>query len=703
MARRSPFPNVSVLDVYDRDNDGELLARPVTWKGDKAPPPIYLAPERGKRFDGPAIGIGDRVLARINLQKDGTFEARVMKRIGASVHKILGVVRAEGRGMRVHPVDRRSKNDILIGKGELNGAREGELVVVELLPTRGYGPKMGRVIERLCDVTEPSAVSLIAIHAHNIPMDFPDAVMSAAKKAKPAPMGKRTDLRDIPFITIDPGDARDHDDAIHAEHDKTPENKGGFIVRVAIADVAHYIRTDQALDVEALKRGNSAYFPDRVVPMLPERISNDLCSLREGQDRPCLAVEMVFDKSGRKKKHKFLRGMMRSAAKLSYEEAQSAADGAPSARAEPFVDTVIKPLYQAYAALAKARDARGPLDLDLPERKIELNKDGKIKSISVRIRLDAHRLVEECMIQANVCAAESLEAAKLPLIYRVHETPSEEKLKSLRDFLKTLDMNFAAGTTIRPQHFNSILHAVRDTEYAHLISDVVLRSQSQAVYSPDNQGHFGLNLRRYAHFTSPIRRYADLIVHRALVRAHDFGPDGLTDDQAEKLGAIAEAISNHERRAMAAERDSVDRYLAAYMHERLGAEFEGRISGVTRFGLFVRLAGSGADGLVPISALGNEYFFHDEAAHALIGERSGAGYRLGDVVRVRIMEAAPITGGLRLEMLTDPAPVKSSKSGKGQKSKKQRALESHGRKRPEGSKGAKRGAKRGAKKGRAKR
>ncbi|MBN4046674.1 RNB domain-containing ribonuclease, partial [bacterium AH-315-P15] len=437
MARRSPFPNVTVLDVYDRDNDGELLARPVKWDSDEPPPPIYLAPERGKRFAGPAIGIGDRVLARINRQKDGSFEARVMKRIGASVHKILGVVREDGRGTRVHPVDRRSKHDLLIAKDELNGAKEGELVLAELLPTRGYGPKMGRIVERLCDVNEPSAVSLIAIHAHNIPMDFPSAVETAAKKARPASVGNRTDLRDIPFITIDPRDARDHDDAVHAERDKDPNNKGGFIVRVAIADVAHYIHTGEPLDVEALRRGVSAYFPDRVVPMLPERISNNLCSLREKEDRPCLAVEMVFDTSGRKKKHSFMRGIMRSAAKLSYEEAQNAADGNPTARAEPYTDSVIKPLYEAYAALATARDARGPLDLDLPERKIELNKDGKVQSINVRIRLKAHRLIEECMIQANVCAAETLEKAKLPLIYRVHETPSEEKLTSLRDFLKT--------------------------------------------------------------------------------------------------------------------------------------------------------------------------------------------------------------------------------------------------------------------------
>ncbi len=694
MAKRDRLPNVTVLDVFDRDNDGELLGKPVTWEGDEPAPKVYLAPERGKTMRGPPIGVGDRVLARIKHNKDGTLEARVMKRIGASVHKVLGVVSMEAHEATVQPVDRRARHDLVIAKADLNGAKDGELVLTELLPGRHYGPKKARVVERLCDVNAPKAVSLIAIHAHNIPMDFPDAVLGAATKAKPATMGKRVDMRDIPFITIDPADARDHDDAVHAERDSHPDNTGGFIIRVAIADVAQYIRTGEAMDVEALKRGNSVYFPDRVVPMLPERISNDLCSLREKEDRPCLAVEMVFDKSGRKQRHTFVRGMMRSHAKLSYEEAQTAQDGAPSERAAPWVDDVIKPLYEAYAALCIARDARGPLDLDLPERRIELSDEGKVTGISQRVRLDAHRLIEECMIQANVCAAESLEKARSPLIYRVHETPSEEKLTNLRDFLKTLDLAFAKGTTIKPQHFNSILGAAKDTEYTNLINDVVLRSQSQAVYSPDNQGHFGLNLRRYAHFTSPIRRYADLIVHRALIRAHDFGADGLTDEQADNLEMIAENISNYERRAMAAERDSNDRYLAAYMHERLGAEFEGRVSGVTRFGLFIRLAGSGADGLVPISNLGTEYFSHDEKAHALIGERSRQGYRLGDLVTVRVMEAAPVSGGLRLEMLTKPAPIKSSHGGKGPQSKKERALTSKGRKRGKGGKPSKKGKRR---------
>ncbi len=656
------LPPVTVLDVFDRDTDGELLARPMKWESESPPPKIYMAPERGQGR-GPAIGIGDRVLARINRLKDGTHEARVIKKLGLGAQKILGVYRKDGKAARIYPVDKRAKSDLLVDRNETNGAKDGELVLAELMPAKGHATKLARVVERLCDVEEPKAVSLIAIHAHGIPNELPSAVLAEADAAQPAQLGKRTDLRGIPFITIDPSDARDHDDAVHAEADDDPKNEGGHIVRVAIADVAAYIRPGTAMDREALKRGNSVYFPDRVVPMLPERISNDLCSLREGEDRACMCVEMVFDKSGAKRRHKFMRGFMRSTAKLSYVEAQAAIDGAPGEKAAPILESVLRPLWNAYEALAIARDRRGPLDLDLPERKIELDEKGRIASISNRMRLDAHRLIEECMIQANVCAAETLEQKRSPLIYRVHDTPTEEKLNSLREVLASIDLSLAKGQVMKPTNFNTILARAKDTEFNQLVNDIVLRSQSQAVYTPENLGHFGLNLRRYAHFTSPIRRYADLIVHRALVRAHDFGKDGLTDVEADKLAEIAEEISNHERRAMAAERDSVDRYLAAYMHDQVGETFHGRISGVTRFGLFVRLPDSGADGLVPIATLGNEYFFHDEATHALVGDRSRKGYRLGDIVEVRLREATPLTGGLRFELLSDPKTISGVSSG----------------------------------------
>ena len=465
-------------------------------------------------------------------------------------------------------------------------------------------------------------------------------------------MDARTDLRDVPLITIDPPDARDHDDAVHAEPDTDSRNPGGYIVTVAIADVSHFVRPGTKLDQEAQLRGNSVYFPDRVVPMLPERISNNLCSLREGEDRACLAVRMIFDASGEKRGHTFMRAMMRSAVKLSYQEAQAAMDGKPTEKAAPFLDNVLKPLWAAYAALSKARDQRQPLDLDLPERKIVLDKSGQVDRVVIPERLDAHRLIEEFMIQANVAAAQMLEKRKTPVVYRVHDQPSKEKLKSLRDFLDTLDMKVPNPGQLKPEAFNKILVKAKSLPVSDLVNEVVLRSQSQAEYSITNIGHFGLNLAKYAHFTSPIRRYADLLVHRALVRALDLGEGGLSDEEKPILSDIAQQISNAERRAMAAERETIDRLIASHLADRVGATFNGRIAGVTRSGLFVKLSDTGADGFVPISTLGSDYFHHVEEARALVGSRTGQTYRLGDDVEVQLVEAIPTAGALRFDMLS---------------------------------------------------
>ncbi|HEY1838561.1 MAG TPA: VacB/RNase II family 3'-5' exoribonuclease, partial [Rhizomicrobium sp.] len=462
-----------------------------------------------------------------------------------------------------------------------------------------------------------------------------------------------TDLRKIPLVTIDPEDARDHDDAVWAGPDDDANNRGGHIVIVAIADVAHYVTPGSALDREAYKRGNSAYFPDRVVPMLPERLSADLCSLMENEDRPCLAVRMIFDSNGNKKRHEFLRGIMRSAASLTYKQAQDAFDGHDKS---PIAKTVLIPLWHAYQAMARAREKRDPLALDLPERRIVIGADGKIASIAYRERLESMRLIEEMMIMANVAAAESLERAKSPLIYRVHEQPSKEKLFAFADYMRTVGANFAKGQVIKPGTFNRVLDQAKGGANAEVMNDIVLRTQSQAVYAPNNLGHFGLNLQRYAHFTSPIRRYADLIVHRALIGGLKLGEGGLSDSQAQRLGEVSEHISMTERRAMAAERDSTDRYVAAFMEDRIGATFQARVTGVTRFGLFVRIPESGAEGLIPARSLGFEYFRHDERKHALIGDRSGTTYKMGDKLAVRLMEAAPLTGGLRFELAEANSP-----------------------------------------------
>ncbi len=682
LKKHGDLPSVAVLDVVDTDPDGELLVEPVSWPQDGPPPRLLLTPGGSATPAGPPAGVGDRVLARIVRTDDG-YEARLIRTISASAHRILGVYHPAAGGGRVQPVDRKTRTELLVAPEDGAGAEAGELVVAELLPQRRYGLKRARIRERLGSVRDVGAISLIAIHAHNIPVDFPEPVLAETTSAAPvARLDRRTDLRALPLVTIDPEDARDHDDAVWAGADDDPANAGGWIVVVAIADVAHYVRPGGALDREARRRGNSCYFPDRVVPMLPEQLSADLCSLIDGADRPCLAVRMVFDANGRKKRHAFVRGLMRSAATLTYSQVQHAVDGTPDDAAGPLLDPVLRPLYGAYGALVCARTKRQPLDLDMPERRIVLDESGVVAAIQTRERFDAHRLIEEFMIAANVCAAETLEKRQTACVYRVHETPAQDKVEALRTFLQTLGIPFARAQVLTPAVFNRVLDRVKGTPHQHVVNEVVLRTQMQANYSPDNVGHFGLNLQRYAHFTSPIRRYADLIVHRALIRALDFGDGGLTAAAVAGLSETALHISQCERRALAAERESTDRYLAAYMADRVGTQFRGRISGVTRFGLFVALEETGADGFIPISTLGAEFFVHDEGAHALVGERSGRTYRLGDAVDVRLAEATPITGGLRFELLDQDGAPAVARTGARRAGGPSRPMAPHGRTKP---------------------
>ncbi len=653
------LPEVTVLEITGQDMDGELTAQPQRWESNEEPPKIFVLPARDAEV-GPALGRGERVLARLEKTEDG-YEARVIKRLGASAHKVLGVVHVGPSGVRIAPIDRKSRTEFTVDTRDRAGALNNELVLCEPIAGRASGLPRARIVERLGNMDAPRAVSLIAIHAHGIPTEFPKEVLDEANGAPTADPRGRTDLRKFALLTIDPEDARDHDDAVWAAADDDPGNPGGHVAIVAIADVAHYVRSGSPLDHEAYKRGNSVYFPDRVVPMLPERLSADLCSLMDGVDRPCLAVRMVFDKQGRKKRHEFLRGVMRSAASLTYKSAQDAFDGHPDAALSAPVKEALKGLWACYQSLVTARKARDPLDLDLPERRIVIGADGKIASIGFRQRLESMRLIEEFMVLANVAAAESLEKARMPLIYRVHEHPSQEKIFAFSDFLRTINLPFAKGQVIKPGAFNRILAQAKGGPHELVMNDVVLRTQAQAIYHPDNVGHFGLNLARYAHFTSPIRRYADLIVHRALIRGLKLGGDGLGDREMGKLGETAEHISMTERRAMAAERDSNDRYVAAFMQDRIGAVFDGRITGVTRFGLFLRLADTGAEGLLPARSLGFEYFRHDEKRHAMIGDRTGTEYKLGDIVSVKLVEAAPLTGGMRFELAESAAAPQKKK------------------------------------------
>ncbi|MCX7305345.1 MAG: ribonuclease R [Hyphomicrobiales bacterium] len=663
LARVGALPHVSVLEVFSRDADGGLLARPTEWDQRFGEAPVVsLRSQRGG--NGPVPGIGDRVLAKTFATDGGdgpAYSGRVMKVFERRAEAVLGVLRQADDGtFRIEPVERRQP-EMTVARDDLNGAKTGDLVEVEQASSARYGLPRGRVIQVLGSLTSEKAVSMIAIHAHDIPHIFPPDVLAEAESVKPAAAAGREDFRDLPLVTIDPADAKDHDDAVHAEPDADVANPGGVIVTVAIADVAAYVRSGSALDREALKRGNSVYFPDRVVPMLPERISNDLCSLRQGVDRPALAVRMTFSADGRKIRHGFHRVMMKSAAKLAYPQAQAAIDGMPDDATGPILETVLRPLWDAYAVLKCGRTARHPLELDLPERKILLKPDGTVDRVVVPERLDAHKLIEEFMIQANVCAAETLEAKRQALVYRVHDAPSLAKQESLREFLATLGMSLARGAALTPRQFNGILEQVRGADNEGLVNEVVLRSQSQAIYSPDNLGHFGLNLRRYAHFTSPIRRYADLIVHRALIGSLGFGNDGITAAEEERLEEIAGLISASERRAMAAERDTVDRLIAAYLSEQVDRTFEARVSGVTKSGLFVQLPQYGADGFIPVSSLGDDYYHFDEAARALFGDRSGKGYQLADNVEVKLVEVAPLAGAMRFEMLSEPKPMPGSK------------------------------------------
>jgi len=644
------LPPVSVLEVVGPGADGDLYARPLEWQGDGQEPAILLIP----RESDPALGEGNRILARLTEVKgeDHAYEARLIRRIGTNPKRVLGIFRLTSEGGRILPVDKAADREWRVSEKERHGAKDGELVEAELA---GAKTRMGlppaRIVTRLGDPSAPKAVSLIAIHEHGIPDSFPDEVIAEADAAEPVGPEGREDLTDMPLLTIDPSDARDHDDACFAEPDPDRTNPGGHILWVAIADVAHYVTPDSALDREARLRGNSTYFPDRVVPMLPDRLSGDLCSLHEGVERACIAVRMRITEAGDLLDQRFVRGMMRSVASLHYEEVQAAIDGDPNDRTGPLLEPVLKPLYAAYGALVRAREARQPLDLDLPERRIVLSEDGQVTSVAYKDRLDAHRLIEEFMILANVAAARELERRKTPLLYRVHEEPAPEKLDALRETAQSVGLTLAKGQVLKTAHLNRLLRAAEGTDNQDVIHMSTLRSMQQAYYHPGNFGHFGLALRAYAHFTSPIRRYSDLVVHRALVTAHGWGDDGFSAEEIERLEATAQHISETERRSMMAERDTTDRYLAAYLSERLGTEIGGRISGVQRFGVFVKLDETGADGLVPIRSIGQEFFHFDRENQTLMGADTGQIISLGQRVMVRLVEAAPVTGGLILELL----------------------------------------------------
>ncbi|WP_417781868.1 ribonuclease R [Terasakiella pusilla] len=657
------MPDVAVLEVSGIDEDGELLAKPVSWQGDDRPPKIYVSQSSGRT----AYGMRDRLLCRMRKVSAKEYEAQVIRQISEAPSRILGIYQGDGSQGRLIPTDRRAKSEFVIAKENTMDAENGELVLCEPLPGRIYGLKPARVVERLGDSNQPKAVSLVCIHAHDIPNEFPAAAVEQAENAKAVPLGKRVDLREVPLVTIDGADARDYDDAVFAEPDTDPKNEGGWHIIVAIADVAHYVRTNDELDRSAYERGNSVYFPDRVVPMLPEALSNGWCSLVPNEDRGCLAAHMWIDADGHLLRHKFVRGLMRSHARLTYEQAQAARDGQTDEITAPLMEQVINPLYGAYESFLKYREERNVLELDVPERKMAFDDEGKVASIDKRQRLDSHKLIEEFMITANVAAAEALEQKSQPCMYRIHDAPGLEKMEALRQFLGSLDIKIAKGQTPNPKIFNRILAQAAETDQSHMINTIVLRSQAQAEYNPENIGHFGLALHRYAHFTSPIRRYSDLLVHRALIKGYGLGEGGL-EDGGKDFSDMGEHLSKTERRAAAAERDAMDRYTTLFMADRVGASFGARINGVTRFGLFITLDETGADGLIPIRSLPGDFYDHDEDLHLLRGKRTGLVFRLGERVEAKLIEADVITGGMVFNLVLKPEDVaKAAKSGSGER------------------------------------
>lgn len=651
------LPPIGVLLIKRQNEDGDLLAEPANWDHDKNPQaPQVLIVSTTARQGNDVVGIGDRVLARIEKLDDGAetsaYEARIIKRLDADKSSMLGVFKASADGSGIiEPIDKKQRTAFMVPAAGVGTAKTGDLVRVELTKSKAYGPAQVRIKATVGKIDSHRAASRIAIETYEIPHEFPEDALKEAEAQTAPDLKGRQDLRALPLITIDPSDARDHDDAVHAELDASPENPGGFIITVAIADVAAHVTPGGALDKHAIERGNSVYFPDCVVPMLPERLSNDLCSLRPNEDRPALVCRMVFDAEGNKRHHKFIRAMIKSHAKLSYQQAQDAIDGSGDDIAKPWLETVLKPLWQAYKALKAAQKKRNPLALELPERRIVFSSDGEIEAVVLRERFDAHRLVEEFMIQANVAAAQVLQDKQQPLIFRCHDNPSAEKIKGLIEFLKSLDLKLPAGEVLRSMHFNRILKQVEGGEHQSLVHQTVLRAQAQAEYTTENYGHFGLNLKHYAHFTSPIRRYADLVVHRALIATttNTAAPLSSGDDLVE----IAEHLSMTERRAAKAERETVDRILSSFLADKIGAEFSARISGITRSALFVTLSETGADGIIPLSSMHRDRYIADDNLYRLTGLSSGETFKLGDQVVVRLIEAAPVAGALRFELLSE--------------------------------------------------
>jgi ribonuclease R len=637
------LPEVGIVEVTDITIDGEVYARPAQWDPNKGESPRILM--TGDRKGHPAMTKGDRALARLS-KRDGGNTGRTIRRLDEPENKILGEVQRDGKGFMLIPSNKKNRNVYSITADDLNGAKVGEIVIAEVQPTRGARSAAVRVSKIIGHMSDPKAISLIAVHEMGLRTEFSAAVIAETDNMEVPGLKGREDMRHIPLLTIDPADARDRDDAVYVYPDKTPEGLTHAVV--AIADVSHYVKAGSALDKEAFARGNSTYLPDMVIPMLPEKLSNGLCSLAPNENRACIAVDLYFDDQGNLQKYKFKRGLMRSVAALSYEQAQAAmVDGVTDDVTGPLLDPILKPLFALYKTLRAARDRRGALDLSMPERRIVMDENNKMVGVKIRPHFEAHEVIEELMVNANVAAGLAEQS-----IYRVHDKPNAMKMETLAEYLQAFGVSMPKAAVPKPRDLNQILKQVADHPYKHLVNEAMLRSMAQAVYSPDDIGHYGLALEKgYAHFTSPIRRYSDLVKHRGLIAVFNLGKDGLRDEDRRNLAEVAEHISATERTSVQAERNAVDRFTAAYLSEQIGAQFAGRIRGVTANGLFVSLSDTGADGFVPLRMLPRDQYHHDESRHALIGRHSGRIFRLGAQVMATVVDAERVSGNTILELV----------------------------------------------------
>ncbi len=640
---------------------------------------LFLAPRQMRQ-----VMNGDRVVAReVGVDRRGRREGAIVEVLERNTHNVVGRIYFQSGISSVVPDHKRLTQEIRIPPEAVGGARHGQFVTVEIIqqPSKRSGP-VGRVVEVIGDHMAPGMEIDVAMRAHEVPHIWPDAVedeiQGLADKVSPAARRNRVDLRELPLVTIDGVDSRDFDDAVCCK--RTPR---GWKLTVAIADVSHYVKRDTALDIEAYVRGNSVYFPERVIPMLPEVLSNGLCSLNPEVERLCMVCEMTIDGQGRITRSRFMEAVMRSHARLTYDQvAAILIDGDKKLRAEyaPVLDN-LEQLYSLYKVLRKLRSKRGAIDFETTETRIVFGADRKIERIVPVARNDAHKIIEECMIAANVCTARFLNRHDLPTLYRVHEGPQSTKLTDLREFLKELGLSLGGGDKPQASDYAKLLNKIQTRPDMHLIQTVMLRSLSQARYSPDNIGHFGLSHDEYLHFTSPIRRYPDLLVHRAIrhqlrneARKKKGDEGGDVSGQAAKKGRLArfsysesdmvslgEHCSVTERRADDATRDAVDWLKCEYMLDKIGEDYDAIVSSVTSFGIFVELKEIYVEGLVHITALGNDYYHFDPAGHRLRGERTGQTYRLGDEVRIKVVRVDLDERKMDFELVdTDKTPRRKS-------------------------------------------